>query len=243
MSTSFLTRSTRPQPAVGSEAAPQGAVSAFRAYIYIDGFNVYKRLLSKTPYKWLDLRLFAQRLLGNRGSVVRVNFYTSNVSGKLNPRMPGRQNQYLRAIKAHIAELQVHLGKFNTKAVLRPKSKPLPSGKWDYVQVLDTKEKGSDVNIASHLLRDAFQDSFDLALVISQDTDLIEPVRIAVQDAHKVVGVACPERVPEGMRREASFALHIHRSILKACQLPATVRKEDGEEIHKPSAWNNEFGF
>jgi hypothetical protein len=37
------------------------------------------------------------------------------------------------------------------------------------------EEKGSDVNLASHLLLDAFQNSFDVGAVLSNDSDLVEP--------------------------------------------------------------------
>lgn len=41
------------------------------------------------------------------------------------------------------------------------------------------KEKGPDVNIASHLLIDMLIDAIDAAMVISNDSDLAYPVAIA----------------------------------------------------------------
>ncbi|MEP2463074.1 MAG: NYN domain-containing protein [Henriciella sp.] len=41
-----------------------------------------------------------------------------------------------------------------------------------------TEEKGSDVNLGVHLVNDAHLDRFDVALVVSQDSDLLEPMRI-----------------------------------------------------------------
>jgi uncharacterized LabA/DUF88 family protein len=46
-----------------------------------------------------------------------------------------------------------------------------------FVEILDTEEKGSDVNLAVHIINDAWSNHFDVALVLSQDTDLIEPLR------------------------------------------------------------------
>ena len=31
-----------------------------RAYVYVDGFNLYYGALKRTPYKWLDLGKFCQ---------------------------------------------------------------------------------------------------------------------------------------------------------------------------------------
>ena len=57
---------------------------------------------------------------------------------------------------------------------MRPLAKPPVSGH-RYVEILDTEEKGSDVNLASFLLLDGFDDEYELAVVISNDSDLSSP--------------------------------------------------------------------
>lgn len=42
------------------------------------------------------------------------------------------------------------------------------------------EEKGSDVNLASHLVRDTFRKQFEVAVLITNDSDLAEPVRIVI---------------------------------------------------------------
>jgi hypothetical protein len=55
----------------------------------------------------------------------------------------------------------------------------LPPGSGPQVAyVWKTEEKGSDVNLGVHLVRDAFRQAFDIAAVLTNDTDLVEPVRI-----------------------------------------------------------------
>ena len=49
-----------------------------------------------------------------------------------------------------------------------------------------TEEKGSDVNLATHLLNDAWNDLFDLATVISTDTDLVTPIRMVKEERNKL---------------------------------------------------------
>ena len=46
------------------------------------------------------------------------------------------------------------------------------------VEILDTEEKGSDVNLASHLLLDGFDDEYEMAVVVSNDSDLELPIRM-----------------------------------------------------------------
>ena len=42
------------------------------------------------------------------------------------------------------------------------------------------EEKGSDVNLASRLLNDAWSDAFDVAAVLTTDSDLTAPIRLSV---------------------------------------------------------------
>jgi uncharacterized LabA/DUF88 family protein len=55
---------------------------------------------------------------------------------------------------------------------------PLAPPDKGYVRVTKTEEKGSDVNIATHLLMDAFDDAYELAVIISNDSDLLEPIKV-----------------------------------------------------------------
>jgi len=57
-----------------------------------------------------------------------------------------------------------------------------------------TEEKGSDVNLASHLLRDAYNRNFEVAVLITNDSDLAEPVKIVRQELGLPVGVLNPHQ-------------------------------------------------
>lgn len=43
------------------------------------------------------------------------------------------------------------------------------------VDIIKTEEKGSDVNLAVHLLNDGWLDAYDCAVVVSNDSDLARP--------------------------------------------------------------------
>lgn len=45
-------------------------------------------------------------------------------------------------------------------------------------RVWKNEEKGSDVNLAIHLLNDAWNNRFDVAVVVSNDSDLAEAMRL-----------------------------------------------------------------
>ena len=98
------------------------------------------------------------------------------------------------------------------------------------------EEKGSDVNLASHLLNDAWRGVFDVAVVISNDTDLVEPIRMVTIERRKTVFVVCPGRwqVAPQLEAVASHVRHIRKPMLQAAQLPDPI---PNTTISKPPDW------
>jgi uncharacterized LabA/DUF88 family protein len=83
------------------------------------------------------------------------------------------------------------------------------------VCVLKTEEKGADVNLACHLIADGYKDAYDVAVVVSNDTDLVEPLRIVVQDLKKPVGLICPtDKAARSLKRRASSDTSLLRDLL-----------------------------
>ena len=111
---------------------------------------------------------------------------------------------------------------------------PLPDAV--IAEVHSMEEKGSDVNLAVHLLNDAWKGLFDYAVVMSNDTDLVEPIRMVTVEQRKPVMVVCPGRWPMApkLRNVASHVRHIRATMLKAAQLPALI---PGTTISKPQGW------
>lgn len=56
-----------------------------------------------------------------------------------------------------------------------------------------TDEKGTDVNLAAHLLHDGFKNLFDLAVIVSNDSDLREPVRMVKEVLKRPIGILNPQ--------------------------------------------------
>jgi uncharacterized LabA/DUF88 family protein len=108
------------------------------------------------------------------------------------------------------------------------------------VRVHSMEEKGSDVNLAVHLVNDAWKGSFDVAAVLSNDTDLVEPIRIVTQDLKKPVILLCPS--PKGAAKPlaavASSVRHLNATILKGAQFPDNVPAPPAwKPIVKPANW------
>ena len=127
-----------------------------RTNVYVDGFNLYYGALRGTPYKWLDIRRMCELLLKDH-AVARVTYFTARISPRPDDQGQSvRQQTYLRALST-LPETRIVYGHFLTNEVYMPLAGCAP-GKQQYVKAVKTEEKGSDVNLAAHLLWDAFRE-------------------------------------------------------------------------------------
>ena len=206
-----------------------------RVYVYVDGFNLYYRALKGTPHKWLNLDLLAKRLVRPGDTIEMVRYFTARVKARAgDPDAPRRQQIYLSALGT-VPNVEFHFGNFLSKT----KKRPLANVPTRFVEILDTEEKGSDVNLAVHLVNDAWSNHFDVALVLSQDTDLIEPLRMVSQGVKKPVGLVWLDgrRPDRGMANAASFVRHVSQADLAASQFPRQIPRHPRPPIVKPSGW------
>ncbi len=233
-------QSNSPAPLlVDGYKAPKGALAfsgarMMRTAIYVDGFNLYYRALKGTPYKWVDLLALSQQLIQPKNQITAIKYFTARVKpNKKRPDQHVHQDAYLQASLAHIPCLQVIEGTFLASITKMPLAYPSPGGP-KFVEVLKSEEKGSDVNLAVHLVNDACESTFDVALVISNDSDLAEAIRIARQKG-KAVGVANPDPTKQmnyKLYDVASFRRRIEGKHLKAAQMPTVVGA-----FTKPADW------
>jgi len=224
----------------GREAAFHGRLLHFwqadlTTNVYIDGFNLYYGALRNTPYRWLNPEVLCQLLLP-KNTIGEIKYFTALVSARPNdPDQPVRQQLYLRALGT-LPKVSVHLGHFLTHAVTMPLV--VPAGQpQQYARVIKTEEKGSDVNLATHLLHDAHMSRFDVAVVISNDSDLLEPIKIVRRELHKPVGILNPHSNPSrALLPHIDFIKQIRAGVLNAAQFPATLTDKHGT-FTKPVTW------
>jgi hypothetical protein len=208
-----------------------------RANIYVDGFNLYYGALKGTPFKWLDLGTLCRKLVPN--PINRIRYFTARITARPgDPDGPARQGTYLRALAA-TPGLSIHFGHFQETKVRARVARPA-AGSPRTVEVIKTEEKGSDVNLATYLLLDAFRQDCDLAVVISNDSDLEEPIRVTMQELGVPVGLVNPHlpryRSRDLLKLNPLFFKQIRQGALNASQFPAMLRDAQGE-IHRPARW------
>lgn len=201
----------------------------------MDGFNFYYGAVKNTPYKWLNFARLVELLLPG-DEIVRIKYFTAQVKPRPDdPEMPLRQQIYLRALRT-IPHLEIHLGQFNKHKVWMP-AVCAPGEEQRNVRVWRTEEKGSDVNLATQLLCDAYENHFGTAAIISGDSDLLAPIRVVRHRLGKQIGVLSPQRRPAiSLSIEANFYKEIRSGVLEASQFPDALRDRKGE-IRKPGRW------
>ncbi|MET9074193.1 hypothetical protein ABZX95_18875 [Streptomyces sp. NPDC004232] len=174
---------------------------------------------STAGWRWLDIRSLAAMLVAQRAdwpgaTVTRIVYCTARVDPSTNASAHRDQDIYLKALVAAGSVDQIEYGKY----VYRVKQAPLAIKdsrgrpqlvvpQWPIViqnggtpcnsavfmgSFANREEKGSDVNVASHLLIDVLTGAIDAAVVISNDSDLSFPLREARKKVP--VGVVNPSR-------------------------------------------------
>jgi hypothetical protein len=134
-------------------------------------------------------------MLNEDSEIVGIKYFTAKVKGRPeNPHAAQRQQTYLRAL-ATVPCLTIHYGHFMTRTAVRRRAK-VRRGQSPFVEVEITEEKGSDVSLASHLLIDGFRARYDLAVVMSNDSDLKEPIRFRTRRSQSSGRHTQPTRQP-----------------------------------------------
>lgn len=241
-------------------------VSKPRIGVYVDGFNLYyggNALVGNQSWKWLDIRQLVLNHLPNKqpwvsGELIRVVYSTAEVTAP--PETLQRQQAYIEALRVSGSVDHVVYGKYKSYkdenfAVLGYYKKfkrvnlpfdPLPDEHWfkvdDSQMVIVSherkEEKGSDVNLASHLLIDLLTGKLDAAIVITNDTDLAYPIRYARELIP--VGLINPRgsKTPADLKGSPDEGVGNHWwYTLKADDLLCAQLPTEFEGLRKPEAW------
>jgi uncharacterized LabA/DUF88 family protein len=203
-----------------------------RVITYVDGFNLYFGMRERGwgRYLWLNLELLATNLLKPYQTLAGVKYFTSRVSG--DPKAPGkaqRQSTFIDALAIQ-TDVKIFYGHYRDKSHVCSRC-----GHEDLVP----DEKMTDVNIAVEMMTDAFRDRFDVALLMSGDSDLVGPVKsIRRLFPNKWVVIAFPpRRVSMDLRTEANASFIIGRKKLADSQFPDEITGPQGHLLRRPSEW------
>jgi len=199
-----------------------------RVAIYIDGFNFYHAIMrdrNLRPYRWVDFDALGRSILSSKESLERVYFFTAFYPGR--PDKEARHKVFLRAQRTK--QVEVVLGTF------RRKEKYCKSCK---ITSIGYEEKESDVNIAVHVVRDAFRDVYDTAMLLSNDSDLIPAIRAVKEDfPNKTVKMLFPPGgASNSLKLEADSYMRLKLKHVRDNQFPNSIAAGNAT-IEKPREW------
>jgi len=206
-----------------------------RTCVYVDGFNLFHGALRGTPYKWLDLGALFRTILESHHEIQRIKYFTARLRARPHdPSQPQRQDIYFNALKHHCPHVEFFFGTFLTHTVRSRLANPIRGHRT--VDVIKTEEKGSDVNLAVHLLNDAWLDAYDCAVVVTNDSDIMEAMRLVKSQTSKMIGLITPgdRRPSRQLKAHADFGRWIRPKALANSQLPSPV---PGTNFRKPDSW------
>lgn len=199
-----------------------------RVIVYVDGFNLYFGMRSAGYHncRWLNLYSLAQSLLKPNQILTEVKYFTSRVSN--DPAKQKRQNAYIEALE--LSGVKIYYGHYQ--------SGTMKCNKCGYTWPTYS-EKMTDVNIATQMLVDACMDNFDMAMLISGDSDLVPPINsIHQSNGNKRVLVAFPpSRHNSSVANAAKGSFIIGRKKLVDNQFDDELTKPDGFVLKKPTTW------
>lgn len=218
-----------------------------RANVYFDGFNFYHGCFNSNhrddwrPYKWLNIEAFIAKVFPNF-EINRIRYFTALVNPTPDdPDKRVRQQTYIRALET-LPKVMVHYGRFAVSKKKRWCADPATRGAQPImppkeVLIIEQEEKGSDVNLAGYLLVDAYNDEYDVAIVVSNDSDLATPIKLVRSVFSKQVALLNPRaKTATDLRGMADFYRSVRLGPLSACQFPPILFDEHGQ-IMKPSSW------
>jgi uncharacterized LabA/DUF88 family protein len=204
---------------------------ARRAYVYVDGFNLYYGLVKGTPYKWLDIRSMVAQLIPPDMTIDKIRYFAAAVSARPSDQdIHVRQQTYLRALRT-TPNLEIHLG-----TCLQSRARMMRPDLSGTVEVFKTEEKGSDVNLATYLIVDAFDDVFDSAVVVTDDSDFVTPILAVRKRFSKQVRVLSPRGRSRRLSQAATRFAAIPISAVQQSQFPPIMVDTHGT-FHKPASW------
>lgn len=214
-----------------------------RAAFYIDGFNLYHALneyrVDKYPstsfLKWLDLKALSGALaVKGREGVVKVVWCSAeypydNTKIKLH-------RAYRDALLA--VGVDVQLGHF----VQEPFDCRATCGE----QFKKPTEKAGDVNVGIHLIADAYADVFDVAYLITADSDQVATLKMMSERFPRkrtVVVAPLGREHSQLLLQYATRNVSITLNAVEHCLFPMNVMRKDQPAVQRPAQYSPPNGW
>lgn len=225
--------------------SPAGLVSnipqnkpRLRAAVYIDGFNLYHAIRElKQPYlRWLNLWELSRALIHpTRDQLEKVMWCTAEITW--DHQKQKRHRDYRKALEA--VGVTCALGHFIQE--------PVKDLKGNVLFQKDTEKEG-DIHVALHLILDGMANLYDIAYLVSADSDLAATVKIfrgkLASKGKKLISVAPPGRIhSQHVLSYADGSIQIKQSVIEACLFQRQVTQKGRFVVSRPSFYDPPPGW
>jgi len=200
-----------------------------RVIAYVDGYNLYYGLRAKhwKWFYWLNVQALARHLLKPQQVLVATKYFTTVVKQPEDKRR--RQAVFLEALQT-LPDFTIYYGQYLSDIVT------CRNCGHSYTAY---HEKMTDVNIAVELMSDAYQDAFDVALLVSADSDLTGPIQGVRRlfDRKRIVVAFPPNRSSFALKSAANGVTYVGRDALSDSGFADQVTRADGLVLRRPPEW------
>ncbi len=198
-----------------------------RVSFFIDGFNVYHSLKDKRKYNkflWLDYRTFLQKFVRKRDILADI-FYFSAYAHWLSDK--AKRHKLLVDAWQDTGVTPV-MGDFKEKHRFCNNCR---------TYFKSHEEKQTDVNIGIYLIKEAYEDSYDTAILFTNDTDLVPAIKMLKSTfPAKRVGVLFPiDRWSSELYQVCHFKRMTRKKLLSKSQFPDTITLPSGKTFNRPN--------
>jgi uncharacterized LabA/DUF88 family protein len=192
-----------------------------RVSAFIDGFNLYHAIddLNRPDLKWVNLRCLMEKFI-DPGIHVLGDIYYFSAYCDWDREKRARHMAYVRALKHFDV----------TPVMANFKEKDMECFHCHNTWIAH-EEKQTDVNIAVHLVREAYRDTYDRAFLVTSDSDLVPPLALLREIfPKKSVKVICPpERWhSKELCRYSKKPAKIQVSHLEDCRMQGSIATMTG---------------
>jgi len=135
-----------------------------KVYFFIDGSNFYKGIKKQGLKSWeathIDLKSFCTALINPKiHKLIRIYYYDAPLKQNWDVKRSRSQQQFFQRLRSQ-ENVELKLGRLE--------------GKYP-----DIKEKGIDVQLSIDLIRFAYNNSYDIGIIISADGDYTPTIQLA----------------------------------------------------------------
>lgn len=211
-------------------------ICTLRGAIYCDGFNMYHAVddLHQPYLKWCNLhRLGSLIARGHAKSIEKAVFCTAYFPGDHGKRV--RHEAFVKALA--FVGVETRLGHTTTE----PMSCVACERRWDA-----PREKKTDINLALAIMEDAFDNVFDVAFLVTADTDQASTVKMFKRrfPQKKIINVVPPGREPsKHLGNLCHSTIKLKAQQLDDCALPHAVTAEGQRTIYRPHEYDPPPGW